>query len=295
MLAFSNSLSLSRMKKKTQLLFSLTLICLIGCANSGNNNEKKTTTVPTINWKTIDSGLFLAEIDATAKSDYGDSKFTVLKIDPAHYNFTLVSAKQPGEGVATAEAWAKKKNLIATFNTSMYRMDFQTSVGFMKHYDFVNNGELNADNTIAAFNRKDESVPEVQIIDRTCQNWEELKTKYNSFSQSIRMVDCHQNNKWQVDEKRWSMIVMCMTKDGKVLFAFTRSPYTVHNFIKMLLKLPLNIHNMMYLEGGPEASMYVNHKGVEVKKFGSYETGFNENDDNNEFWQIPNMIGISKK
>ena len=279
---------------KTPLLFGFILICLVSCANSGTSEEKKTK-APAINWKTVDTGLFLAEIDAPKKSAYGDSKFTVLKIDPAHYNLTLVSAKQPGKNVSTAEEWAKKEKLIATVNTSMYHMDFQTSVGFMKHFDFVNNGELNTDNTIAAFNRKDKSVPEVQIIDRKCQNWDELKTKYNSFSQSIRMVDCNQNNKWQVDQKMWSMVVMSMTKDGKVLFIFTRSPYTVHDFINMLLKLPLNIHNMMYLEGGPEASLYVNHNGTVVKKMGSYETGFNENDNNNRFWQVPNMIGITKK
>jgi hypothetical protein len=51
----------------------------------------------------------------------------------------------------------------------------------------------------------------------------------------------------------------------------------------------------MYLEGGPEASFYLNHNGIEVKKFGSYETDFNENDDNEGFLEIPNIIGISKK
>ena len=51
----------------------------------------------------------------------------------------------------------------------------------------------------------------------------------------------------------------------------------------------------MYLEGGPEASFYLSHNELMIEKMGSYETGFNENDDNNEFWQIPNVIGITKK
>ena len=54
--------------------------------------------------------------------------------------------------------------------------------------------------------------------------------------------------------------------------AKVRCPYLVCDFINILLALPLDINNAMYLEGGSEASFYLNHKGFEVKKFGSYET-----------------------
>ncbi len=51
----------------------------------------------------------------------------------------------------------------------------------------------------------------------------------------------------------------------------------------------------MYLEGGPEASLYIHHPNLSLEKSGSYETGFNENDNNKVFWDIPNMITISRK
>ena len=86
-----------------------------------------------------------------------------------------------------------------------------------------------------------------------------------------------------------------MDKKGNALFIFTRSPYSVHNFINILLQLPLSIHNAMYLEGGPEASFYLNHNKFEIRKFGSFETGFNLDDSNSTFWPIPNVIGIKKK
>ena len=54
----------------------------------------------------------------------------------------------------------------------------------MKNYNFMNNANFNKDNTILAFNRKAESVPEIQIIDLKEQNWDHLKDKYNSFSHS---------------------------------------------------------------------------------------------------------------
>jgi hypothetical protein len=48
------------------------------------------------------------------------------------------------------------------------------------------------------------------------------------------------------------------------------------------------------LEGGPEASLYLKHNKTILKRVGSYETDFNENDSNNEFWPIPNVIGLVK-
>ena len=94
------------------------------------------------------------------------------------------------------------------------------------------------------------------------------------------MIDCNQKNTWGKQERKWSMIVIGIDKKGNALFIFTRTPYSVYDFINILLSLPISIHKAMYLEGGPEASIYINHNGIEIRKFGSYETGFVENDNN---------------
>ncbi|WP_109436685.1 phosphodiester glycosidase family protein [Aquimarina sp. AU119] len=248
-----------------------------------------------IQWQKIDEGLFLSEYLAPKKSILGDHKITILKINPSRYDFNLFSAKKKEEHTRTAKEWGNQKKQIAIINAGMYRMDHATNLGYMKDYNFINNPNENKDNTIVAFNRKDNSVPEFQIIDRTCQNWEVLKNKYNSFTQSIRMVDCNQKNRWSRQSKKWSMVVIGKDEEGNALFIISRSPYTVHDFINILLQAPLKLYNLMYLEGGPEASFYLNHNNTVVEKMGSYETGFNENDKNTVFWEIPNVIGITKK
>lgn len=255
----------------------------------GQENSKK------ISWEKLEVGLELTEYIAPQKSILGDNTITILKINPVYFDFNLFSAKQRGEQTKTAKSWAEEKEQIAVINAGMYRMDHATNLGYMKNYDFVNNQSENKDNTIVAFNRKDDNVPAFQIIDKTCQDWNVLKNKYNSFSQSIRMVDCNQKNKWSQQNKKWSMVAIGKDKEGNALFIISRSPYTVHDFINIVLKAPLNLYNLMYLEGGPEASFYLSHPNKKLSIFGSYETGFNENDKNKMFWEIPNVIGISKK
>jgi len=219
----------------------------------------------------------------------------MLRIDPVRYEMVLMSAKQTGDGPHTAPEWARRGNLIALVNAGMYQADYATNLGFMQHYDFVNNPRLNQDNTIAAFNPRTDDVPPFQIIDRTCQDWESLRAQYHSFTQSIRMVDCHRSNRWSRQAKKWSMVVLGEDAQGRALFIFTRSPFPVHDFIDLLLSLDIDLAKAMYLEGGPEASFYLKSGGRSVQRFGSYETGFLESDENDHYWPIPNVIGIRAK
>jgi hypothetical protein len=49
----------------------------------------------------------------------------------------------------------------------------------------------------------------------------------------------------------------------------------------------------MYVEGGPEAQLYVKAGGREEELFGIFETGFlNSND---RPWPVPNVVGIARR
>ncbi|MEI6049330.1 MAG: phosphodiester glycosidase family protein [Bacteroidota bacterium] len=244
-----------------------------------------------ISWQKVDSGLFFTETLSPIKSDNGDSKVTILKIDPHYYSFKLLSAKETKEDNKTIREWVKTKELIAAINAGLYQEDDKTNVGFMKNYNFVNNNHLTKDNTVTAFNRTDATVPEIQIIDLKCQKWEDLKDKYYSFTQGIRMIDCNQNNTWSQQPDKFGMAVIAIDKQGNALFIFTCSPYSVHDFINSLKLLPLDIYNAMYLEGSSPASFYLNYKGLEDEKTGYIMA----NGENGTAWELPNIIGIVKK
>lgn len=270
-------------------LMALAGIILAGCAT-----VPKTERQP-MQWINVDEGLFIREFDSPQKSDIGDSKITIVKIDPKYYSFKLICATEHNKEKMTAKEWCKKYHLISAVNAGIFQADGITNAGYMKNFNHINNPELNDYNAVLAFNPIDFRVPEIQIIDRKYQDFKDLRHKYQTLVQNIRMISCQQKNVWSKQDKMWSMVVFGMDKEGNVLFIFTRSPYSVHDFINILLLLPISIYNAMYLEGGPEATLYFSANGIEFKKFGSYETGFNENDNNEIAWPIPNVIGIVKK
>ncbi|MFC1654748.1 phosphodiester glycosidase family protein, partial [Myxococcota bacterium] len=212
---------------------------------------------PAIEWKQLEPGLELAVVGASIKSSHNDSKFTLVRIDPEKRDLKLLMVSELGGKKRTAPEWAKQHKLAVVVNAGMFEAygDQSTAHFYMQNYKHVNNPKIAGQNAVLAFNRRDESVPRVQIIDRRCQDFSILRKKYHTLIQGIRMVDCRQKNTWSLQKKKWSMVVVAVDQKGRVLFLFTRSPYRVHNYIKMLLALPLGIHNMMYLEGGPETSL----------------------------------------
>ena len=237
----------------------------------------------------------LGEYVPATKSEIGDSKITILRINPKFYTFRLLESVRYKDQRRTAAQWCQQEKLVACINAGMYQPDGR-NVGYMRNYKSVNNAAFNADNCLLAFNPADSLRAEIKLIDRGCEaDWEQQAQRYHSVSQSVRMIDCHRNNTWAQQPKKWSSVVWGIDNDGQALMIFCRSPYTMHDYVDILLQSPLNIQQAMYLEGGPEASLYVKSGRTERNLFGSYETGFTENDDSRAAFTLPNVIGIVPK
>ena len=256
----------------------------------------------TIQWNTQEKGLWLANPDMPQKSSHADSKVTILKVDPTLFNFHLVMATENGLEKKTVDTWCKEKNLVAGINAGMFHgytnkpeWSGLVNTGYTRNYKHLNNPNFSNDKAFIAFHPKDPKLPEFQIIDKTCQDLPGLLKKYETVVQGIRVMDCKKKVVWVQDQKKWSMCLLCTDEDRNVLFVHCRSPYTVHNFMKQLLQLLPNINRAIYLEGGPESSLYLDTEKEKLSLMGSYETGFWENDNNNRLWPLPNVIGFSRK
>ncbi len=247
-------------------------------------------------WEILEEGLSYLEVRGPIRSSIGDSKIRILMVNPDRFKLELSNAKELKTSFKTAPRWAIKHNYIALVNAGMFQFDEHgTNTAFMKNGDFYNNAHLTSDNTVVAFDAKDRSVPPFQIIDRKYQKFDSLRTKYNTLIQGIRIIDEGQRIVWSQQKKYWSTVCIGEDKAHYAYFIFSRSPFSVHDLAINIKSVLPDVKNVMYLEGGPEASFYINHPKKKVEMMGSYETGFFESDDNNRFWEIPNVIGVVAK
>lgn len=248
-------------------------------------------------WQDVAEGLAVGRFPAPARSSVGDSVVTVVRVDPARYEFRLLSAKLLGlSHNPTAVEWVERHGVLGAINAGMFQGDHRTAVAYMRDGEKINNRRWSRDNAVFAAGARRSGLPPVQILDRTCQDVPALAEGYRVLVQNIRMIDCAGRNVWAHQARKWSTACVGTDGQGRVLLIHVRSPYATHDLVEALLALPLGLRRLMYVEGGPEASLYVKAGGrVVVSEVGSFETGFREADDNRVFWPLPNVIAFARR
>ena len=247
-------------------------------------------------WRTLERGLEMGTFKAPRASEAGDSMIRVLRIDPRAFELRLLNASAPGQGrPLTARQWCARNGLVGAINASMYQTDYRTSVSLMKTRFHTNNRRLSKDRAVLAFDSLDPSLPQVQIIDFECQDFGDIGKRYGTLVQSIRMVSCKGGNVWSQQPRKWSTAAIGLDGKGKVLFIHVRSPYSTHDLIDMLLRLPIGLKRAMYVEGGPEAQLYVRGGGKEFEFVGIAGTGIPDYDEQARAWAVPNVIGVARR
>ncbi|MBF0520719.1 MAG: phosphodiester glycosidase family protein [Nitrospirae bacterium] len=248
------------------------------------------------NWIRLDTGLEFAEFEALADTTGDSVKISVLRVNPTNYELKLFTIADLGGMSMSAKEWAKKYKLLAVTNAGMYQEDGKTNVGFMKSKGRILNSRISkAYKTMLTLEPKDKNDREFQIIDMECEKDDKKIDKYMTVIQNIRMISCNQENVWTPQTNVWSIAALGMDKSGNILFLMSVTPMTVHDFIKILLQLPLKIHVAMYLEGGKQASLYINTGGREIERAGKTGVNISSKNTGDLFWPIPNVLGLVKR
>ena len=252
---------------------------------------------PDYNWKKLAKGIELIETDAPKRSIVGDSKLTILKIDPQTFDFHLITATEHKTKKTVCE-WADTFAFNVVLNAGMYDLsNGLINRGFMKVHKHYNNSNFNpAYKAMIAMHPVDSLKHEFNIFDLHCEAWENVSKQYHTYAQGMRMIDCNgEPLGWNKRNQSCSMLVAAMDRDKKIYFIFSRSPYTHNEMIHFILDFPFELTNAIYLEGGPETSLYVCIGDTVLEKLGSYVSHTYPTDKNDQFWKLPNVIGLKAK
>ena len=217
-----------------------------------------------------------------------DGCVTLVHIDPARFRLRLLTALADG-GIRTAPEWAREFGLTGLINASMYAPD-QRSIGILVAGSSVNrdhdNERLGAFLAFDPVDTKDEKDAPVVLTGRDCKGFDlpALRKRYRSIVQNYRLIDCDGKPVPWRDARRFSAAAVGLDGDGRPVFVHARAPEQMSAFAELLARRGLRA--AMYVEGGPQASLYVHAGNVEVAEMG---TGLLPN---SSFFQIPNVLGF---
>ncbi len=238
-------------------------------------------------WSTWGPGLETRLLQSDRHGPVGDGQIVVVRADPTQWELTLT-----GPALAentSAKAYARRHQLTLATNAGMFATDYKTHVGEL----MVQGRTMAQPNTdyqsVAEFGPRLSGEPAFRIRDLDVDR---DKGSYDNRVQNLRLIKRPGENRWKQQDKRWSEMALGEDKLGRALFVFSRSPHTMHDLNAVLLASDIEIVAAQHLEGGPEAQLFVQVGDCTLEQVGSYETGFNESDDNALAWPIPNALGV---
>lgn len=247
-------------------------------------------------WETLAPGMERTTFVAANPNPVGDSRITVIRIDPELWELDIVGLTMSGEeSRRTAREWCEDYELVACINAGMFATDYRTHVGYLRVGDHVNNGHVNAYQSVAAFDpREGSGLPPFRIFDLDAPGvtMEAILEDYATVIQNLRLIKRPGLNRWSRQPKRWSEAALGEDEAGRVLFIFSRSPFAMYDLNRELLAAGIGLVAAQHLEGGPEAQLFLRVGDVQLEMFGSYETVFREDDVNESPWPVPIVLGV---
>lgn len=246
-------------------------------------------------WQDLAPGMELGRFRVSHPNVPGESQITILRVDPHRWDLIFVGISQTGATSGlTAKQWSKKHNLVAAINAGMFATDYKTHVGYLRFRGHENNKNINRYQSVAAFDPRRDQLPRFRMFDLDAPgvSMTTILQDYSSAIQNLRLIKRPGENRWSQQKKKWSEAALGEDRGGRILFIFSRSPFSMHDLNNRLLSLDIGLVAAQHLEGGPEAQIWVGIGELELEMSGSYETSFNENDEIRFAWPVPNILGI---
>ncbi len=248
--------------------------------------------------KTLEPGLELAVIPFNTELG-SKEELVVLRLDPSKVEMDLLMSSELGQEPLTPEAWAQTYDLFAVINASMYLDNANTSTGYMRHGDFVNNGKVASRFGaffVAGLRKTAEAnggdLPPAAILDREADDWEALLPQYGAVAQNFRIIDGSGNLLWGESAKRHSIAALGEDQTGFIYFIHTPGMVSVPELVTLLSRLPFKLTRLMYVEGGRPAALHVRTAALTCTWKGRY-ADFIQDDAGTT--PLPNVIVVKRK
>jgi len=225
----------------------------------------------------------------------GDRIIHLVRVDLRRYRLRFLTEAADGPR-RTLPRWVRDEHLAGATNAGMF-LPSGRSVGFMERDGaVVSNRRVSRFRGILAFDPRRASLSSAAITGPDCgESLAQATRRYRNVLAAFRLLDCRGHAVRWNSRKRFSAAGVGVDESGRAVFMHTRTPYRMDVLARMLAAPELHLRGMIYVEGGPEASLYVKAEGVRLAAMGSYEDRFYESDDNRSFWDLPNIIAFSAR
>ena len=253
-----------------------------------------------LKWTELEPGIAYATTEAPGPrplppSPSIDDHIHLIRVDPKRRSLEAVMAGAGDGRPHTAAEWCRERHLAVAINMGMFETDRRTNTGYARSPGSVNNRHWAAKYKAAlGFGPLKKDAPPLAMADLDDPTAKGRLADYGTVIQNLRLIKAG-HSVWEQQERRWSEAAVAIDRQGRLLFIFSRYPYTMKELTDILLALPLAIDAAMHMDGGPPASLSIHAGGVDLDLNGSFETGALETDGVRAQSPIPNVLGVRRR
>ena len=158
---------------------------------------------------------------------------------------------------------------------------------------FEAKASLSDTSSVSPLERPVSPLPEADILDRSVDEWESVLPRYRMVVQNYRLISADRRLLWTPGGPRHSIAAVGKDGAGHILFFLCREPLTGVEFGTLLLQLPIDVHVVMYAEGGSQAGLFLDSMLRKQVWMGRHVTDIWTS--GNLSAPLPNVIGIRRK
>lgn len=274
--------------RRTAGILAIALAVTAGCGDRES---------PDPGWETLEPGLLIGRFHLCDEPPDVPPSLVVLRADPERFAFRVATASATPERVPrTAREWAELYDLAVATNAGMFHPDYLRHVGLMIVGDHVNNGVAVRDyRSVLAFRPRDPADVPFFLADLDETPLDELRERFEVLVQNLRMIDASGANVWEASDRAWSAAALGVDGRGRILLLFNRDPRSIHDLVDCLQDLPIDVRRAQYLEGGPEAVLYVAAGERALEFLGSGSPSADDTAGVGFAFPIPNVIGLVRR
>ena len=290
-------------------------VSLLASGPALNNAAAADASTVRFTWRSVQPGLELARIftpDASEASSTASPgavpgsqvpdegvAFVFVRIDPSRHVFSLHMASEDAPARSLG-AWASRHKLEAAVNAGMYLPDMVTSTGYMRgpgHMNHARMGErlgaffvANPRTELPEAERRD--MPQADIIERGDPQWQERLEKYSLVVQNYRLISRDGSILWPEGGEEHSIAAIGRDRVGRILFILCETPVSPAAFAADLLRFPLSLGSVMYVEGGAQAGIFLQDGASAATWMGRFSI---LNTRGSPHIPLPNVIGVRSR
>jgi uncharacterized protein YigE (DUF2233 family) len=220
-----------------------------------------------ITWRQLKPGLEFSLIPAEKIVRSGKAGIAALRVDPALFSFKVFMAP-PGETGFTAEQWLLRKGALAVFNAGQYAAD-HSYLGLLV-VDGKAMGHV-ASKLEALFlaEPSDAALPQARVVDLRYTAFDLRMNPYKQAAQSHMLLDRFGQIRVRRSHLVANRTTVAVDTSGRILIMVSEGGHTLWELAVFLKSLPLDLREVMSMDGAGESQLAVRINGFRYKQMGS--------------------------